>query len=44
MRNRILALLITVAMLLVMAPAALAETGAGTAQGYGGEVGVTVTV
>ncbi len=44
MRNRILALLIAAAMLLVMAPAALAETGTGTAQGYGGEVSVTVTV
>ena len=46
MKQRIFALIIAAAMLLAMAPAALAETatGTGTAQGFGGEISVTVTL
>ena len=47
MKKRILALCLTVAMLLAMASVpALAEavTGTGTAQGYGGEITVTITL
>ena len=46
MKNRILALLVALAMLLALAPAALADevTGTGKAQGFGGEVTVTVTL
>ena len=51
MKNRILAMLIAVAMLLCMLPAALAattetavQTGTGTAQGFGGDVTVNVTL
>ena len=46
MKNRILALLTVLAMLLVLPAAALADevTGTGTAQGYGGEITVTITL
>ena len=44
MKNRIWAILIAMAMLLALVPAALAETGSGTAKGFGGDVTVTVTV
>ena len=52
MKNRILALLTALAMLLCILPAALATTatetavvtGTGTAQGYGGDVTVTMTL
>ena len=46
MKNRIFALLVAVAMLLALAPAALAEevTGTGTAKGFGGDITVTVTL
>ena len=44
MKRRLFALLIAAAMLLVTVPAALAETGTGTAKGFGGDVTVTVTV
>ena len=46
MKNRIFALLVAVAMLLTLAPTALAEevTGTGTAKGFGGDVTVTVTM
>ena len=46
MKNRIFTLLVALAMLLALAPAALADevTGTGTAQGFGGEVTVTVTL
>ena len=44
MKRRLFALLIAAAMLLLTVPAALAETGTGTAKGFGGDVTVTVTV
>ncbi len=46
MKNRIFALLIALAMLLALAPAALADevTGTGTAKGFGGDITVTVTL
>ena len=44
MKHRIWALLLTLAMLLTLVPAALAETGTGTAKGFGGDITVTVTV
>ncbi len=44
MKRRLFALLIAAAMLLATLPAALAETGTGTAKGFGGDVTVTVTV
>ncbi len=46
MKNRIFALLVAVAMLLALVPAALAEevTGTGTAKGYGGDITVTITL
>ena len=46
MKKRILSLLMAVAMLLALAPAALAEevTGTGTAKGFGGDVTVTITL
>ncbi len=46
MKNRIFALLVAVAMLLALYPAALAEevTGTGTAKGFGGDVTVTITL
>ena len=46
MKNRIWALIVAAAMLLSLAPAALADavTGTGTAQGFGGDVTVTVTL
>ena len=46
MKKRILSLLVAVAMLLALVPAALAEevTGTGTAKGFGGDVTVTITL
>ena len=46
MKNRIFALLVAVAMLLALYPAAMAEevTGTGTAKGFGGDVTVTITL
>ena len=44
MKRRIFALLMAAAMLLTLAPAALAETGSGTAKGFGGDITVSVTV
>jgi len=47
MKNRIFALLLAVAMLLALVPAALADdevTGTGTAKGYGGDITVTITL
>jgi hypothetical protein len=44
MKRRLFALLIAVAMLLLTVPAALAETGTGTAKGFGGDITVSVTV
>ena len=46
MNKRFIALLVALVMLLAMVPAAVAETvsGTGTAQGYGGEITVTVTL
>ena len=46
MKNRILALLVAIAMLLALAPAALADevTGTGTAKGFGGDITVTITM
>ena len=46
MNKRFIALLVALVMLLAMVPAAMAETvsGTGTAQGYGGEITVTVTL
>ncbi len=46
MKNRLFAILISLIMLLAIMPAAMAEpvTGTGTAQGYGGEITVTITL
>ena len=46
MKNRLFAILISLVMLLAIMPAAMAEpvTGTGTAQGYGGEITVTITL
>ena len=44
MKHRIWALLLAAAMLLTLVPAALAETGTGTAKGFGGDITVTVTL
>ena len=44
MKRRIFALLISLALLLSLVPAALAETGSGTAKGFGGDITVNVTV
>ena len=46
MNNRLFAILVTLALLLTLVPAAIAETttGTGTAQGYGGEITVTITL
>ena len=46
MKKRILSLLVAMAMLLALVPAALAEevTGTGTAKGFGGDVTVTITL
>ncbi|MGX8705541.1 MAG: FAD-dependent oxidoreductase, partial [bacterium] len=46
MKNRIWALLLALAMLLTLAPTALADTatGTGTAKGFGGDITVTVTL
>jgi len=46
MKKRILSLLLAMVMLLALVPAALADevTGTGTAQGFGGDVTVTVTL
>ena len=46
MKNRILSLLVALAMVLALAPAALAEevTGTGTAKGFGGDITVTITM
>ncbi|MBQ3268715.1 MAG: flavocytochrome c [Clostridia bacterium] len=46
MNKRLFAILMTLALLLTAMPAAIAETvtGTGTAQGYGGEITVTITL